>query len=88
VAYQAQPYARYMVASEENESNDGWPYDAVLRTLVDRAELPTADLAAHIVNAYIKSYLDRRHPEPVTQSAFERHGSRSWRSRWIGWPRR
>lgn len=71
VAYQARPYVRYIVASEESEPNDGWPYDAVLRKLVEEPDLTTADLAAHIVNAYIKSYVDRGYTGPVTQSAFD-----------------
>ena len=71
VAYQAQPYARYMVASEESEPNNGWPYDTVLRQLVDHPDLPTADLAAHMVNAYTKSYVDSGYAGAVTQSAFD-----------------
>ena len=71
VAYQARPYVRYIVASEENEPGDGWPYDAVLGPLVADPGLPTADLAAHIVEAYIKSYVDRRYSGPVTQAALD-----------------
>jgi hypothetical protein len=70
VAYQARTHARYMVASEESEPNDGWPYDAVLKALVDNPDQPTSDLATHIVEAYLRSYLDRRYTGPVTQSAF------------------
>jgi len=69
VAYQARPYVQYIVASEESEPNDGWPYDAVLSKLVARPKLATADLAKHIVSAYIKSYVDRGYSGPVTQSA-------------------
>ncbi len=71
VAYQARPFARTMVASEENEPNDGWPYDAVLRQLVAHPEMTTPDLAAHIVDAYIASYVDRGYTGAVTQSAFD-----------------
>ncbi len=71
VAYQAQPYARYMVASEENEPNQGWPYDAVLGELTANPDAPTEVLAAHIVEAYLRSYLDRGYTNPVTQSAFD-----------------
>ncbi len=69
VAYQIKPFVRYMVASEEIEPNNGWPYDLVLREFVDHADLPIADLATHIVNVYVKSYVDRRYPRPVTQAA-------------------
>ncbi len=71
VAYQAQPYVRTIVASEESEPNDGWPYEAVLRPLADNPDLPTADFAAHIVNAYIKSYVDQGYPGAVTQAALD-----------------
>ena len=69
VAYQAQETVRYIVASEENEPNDGWPYDAVLRKLVEDPNVSTPDLAANIVSAYTKSYVDRDYVGPVTQSA-------------------
>ena len=69
VAYQTQKYTKYIVASEENEPNDGWPYDAVLKSLVETPDLETSELATHIVNAYIKSYVDRNYSGPVTQSA-------------------
>ncbi len=71
VAYQARPYVKYIVASEENEPNDGWPYDAVLSKLVEEPDLTTPDLAAHIVDAYVKSYVDRGYTGPVTQSALD-----------------
>ena len=71
VAYQARPYVRYVVASEENEPGDGWPYDAVLGRLVETPDLATPDLAAHIVDVYIKSYVDRNHTGPVTQAALD-----------------
>lgn len=69
VAYQVRPYAQYMVASEELEPGDGWPYDAVLGELVVGPNMATADLAAHIVKAYVKSYVDENYPDPITQSA-------------------
>jgi hypothetical protein len=71
VAYEARDFARYIVASEESEPNDGWPYTAVLSKLAENPDLPTPDLAAHIVSAYIKSYVDRGYSGPVTQSAFD-----------------
>jgi hypothetical protein len=71
VAYQARPYVRYVVASEENEPGDGWPYDAVLGKLVAAPDLATPDLAAHIVDAYIKSYVGRHYSGPVTQAALD-----------------
>jgi hypothetical protein len=71
VAYQARPYVRYLVASEESEPGDGWPYDAILRKLVGRPKLPTSELAKHIVNTYIQSYVDRDYQGRITQSALD-----------------
>jgi Clostripain family len=71
VAYQARPYVRYIAASEELEPNDGWPYDVVLRQIVDNPDLPTGELAAHIVKSYVKSYVKRDYPDPVTQAALD-----------------
>ena len=71
VAYQARPYVKCAVASEESEPNEGWPYTAILRRLVDTPNLATADFASHIVAAYIKSYVDMKYKDPVTQSAFD-----------------
>lgn len=69
VAYQVQSYARYMVASEENEPNNGWPYDTVMNALVANPDQPTPELAAHIVHSYTKFYIDRNYSGSVTQSA-------------------
>ena len=71
VAYQVRPYAKFMVASEELEPNDGWPYDAVLAELIANPDLPTADLAALIVRAYVDSYVADDYPDPVTLAALD-----------------
>jgi hypothetical protein len=71
VAYQARPFVRYIVASEENEPNNGWPYDRVLRYLVEHPDAETADLAKHIVREYVDSYTEIAYSGPVTQSALD-----------------
>jgi hypothetical protein len=71
VAYQAQEYVKYIVASEENEPNDGWPYDVVLGYLAANPDAATADFAAHIVKAYVRSYTERHYSGPVTQAALD-----------------
>jgi hypothetical protein len=55
----------------ESEPNQGWPYDTVLRNLVDNPDISTADLAKHIVQAYIKYYKDAGSGEDVTQAALD-----------------
>jgi len=69
VAYQARDYVNYIVASEENEPFDGWPYTAVLQKLVADPDISAADLGAHIVDAYIQSYAHT--DETVTQAAMD-----------------
>ncbi len=71
VAYQAQPYVNYIVASEESEPNEGWPYETVLPRLVGDPGLATADLASHIVHAYVQSYVDMGYSGDVTQAALD-----------------
>jgi hypothetical protein len=71
VAYQVRPHVRYIVASEELEPNEGWPYDRVLQLLIDEPDVPTPELASHIVSAYVKSYRDRNYTSPVTQAALD-----------------
>lgn len=71
VAYQTQSYARYLVASEESEPSDGWPYDRVLRRVVESPHLPAADLVGYIVSDYVKSYAGRKYSGPVTLSALD-----------------
>jgi hypothetical protein len=71
VAFQVQPYVKYMVASEESEPNDGWPYERVLRHLVEDPDLTTAQAAEHIVRDYIRSYIDRGYQGDVTQTALD-----------------
>ena len=71
VAYQAQPYVNYVVASEESEPNEGWPYETVLSKLVADPGLATPDLASHIVHAYVQSYIDMAYSGDVTQAALD-----------------
>lgn len=69
VAYQAQPYVKYIVASEESEPAEGWPYSDVLEKLVAAPSMATAELAKQIVDSYIKSY--QSYSGDVTQAALD-----------------
>lgn len=68
VAYQLRDHVRYLVASEENEPGDGWPYDRILRRLVADPGMPTADFASGIVADYIDWYSAG---DIVTQTAMD-----------------
>jgi len=67
VAYQIKDYADIMVASEENEPGDGWPYDTILAQLVANPTMSSIQLATDIVDKYIYSYPYGN----VTQSAID-----------------
>ncbi len=67
VAYQIKDYADILVASEENEPGDGWPYDTILGELVGNPLISSEQLAVDIVDKYIFSYPYGN----VTQSAID-----------------
>ncbi|MBU4313249.1 MAG: hypothetical protein KJ821_00420, partial [Actinobacteria bacterium] len=67
VAYQIKDYADILVASEENEPGDGWPYDTILSQLVVNPTASPEQLATDIVDKYIYSYPYN----DVTQSAID-----------------
>jgi hypothetical protein len=70
VAYQAEPYVKYVVASEESEPNEGWPYTAILDILNKNPEILTPKFCCEIVKVYTKTYKEW-HQSDVTQSAFD-----------------
>ena len=67
VAYQIKDYADILVASEESEPFDGWPYDTVLGELAGNPLISSEQFAADIVDKYIFSYPYNN----VTQSAID-----------------
>lgn len=68
VAYQLRDHVRYLVASEENEPGEGWPYHHILRRLVGDPTMETAGFASGIVADYISWY---RRGGIVTQTAMD-----------------
>lgn len=71
VAYQLRKQARFLVASEENEPNQGWPYDRILAALTADPTMETADLARRIVENYLAYYAESGHKGDVTQAALD-----------------
>jgi len=67
VAYQIKDYADILVASEESEPFDGWPYDTILGELAGNPLMSSGQLAVDIVDKYIFSYPYGN----VTQSAID-----------------
>jgi hypothetical protein len=68
VAYQAEPYVKYIVSSEESEPNEGWPYSAVLDLLTRNPNISTSEFCCEIVETYTKIYQEWGQSD-VTQSA-------------------
>ena len=68
VAYQIKDYADILVASEETEPFDGWPYDTILEQLVSNPTMAPNQLATNIVDSYILSYTAS---DNVTQSSVD-----------------
>jgi hypothetical protein len=67
IAYEMKDTATVMVGSEETEPGDGWPYAAILKTLVAKPSMSPADLSRLVVSEYGK-YFSKAHT-PGTQSA-------------------
>ena len=57
VGYELAPYARFLVASEGDVSNHGWPYRQILGAI---REMRPADAANEIVRQFARFYFDYR----------------------------
>ena len=55
-AYELKDYADVMVASEETEPGDGWPYDTILTALTQDPGMTAQELGQTIVEKYIAYY--------------------------------
>ncbi len=71
VQYQVRQYAQYMVASQEVEPMDGWPYSPIVGKLNENPAMTPKELAAWIVDAYAESYTSGSRSKDVTQSAID-----------------
>jgi len=72
IAYQIRNSPRIIVASEETEPGDGWPYDDILTHLAEFPQMAPEGLASIIVQDYVASYRNGSQgtSEGVTLSAF------------------
>lgn len=72
ITYQIRNGPKIIVASEENEPGNGWPYDDILIHLVDSPQMPPENFASIIVQDYVTSYQngDQGNSDDVTLSAF------------------
>jgi hypothetical protein len=56
VGYQIRGSAAYTVGSQEEEPNDGWPYDRILTALAKNPAMSPAELSRVTVTQYLASY--------------------------------
>jgi hypothetical protein len=56
VGYQVKGAAAYTVGSQEEEPNNGWPYDRILTALAKTPAMSPADLSKVAVTQYLASY--------------------------------
>jgi hypothetical protein len=56
VAYQIRDTVSVTCGSEEEEPNEGWPYDTILKALAAKPSMAARELASIIVRKYIASY--------------------------------
>jgi hypothetical protein len=71
VAYQLRNHVRYIVASEETQPGEGWPYDRILGRLVADPGIATPVFAGSIVTDYIAWYTEDYFGDMVTQTAMD-----------------
>ncbi|HPN83197.1 MAG TPA: clostripain-related cysteine peptidase [Spirochaetota bacterium] len=69
VAWQLRDSVDYIVGSEIEEPNDGWPYTDILTWLTKTPKKDAATVARTVVSRYIRSYKEM--DETVTQSALD-----------------
>ena len=67
LAYEMRDNAGVIVASQQLEPGDGWPYNKVAGAIAANPAITARELAARIVREYVASYTD----DSVTQSAVD-----------------
>jgi hypothetical protein len=70
-AYQLHDYVKYLVASQECELLDGWPYDMVLQMLNDNPNAHPRELVTHIVDSFDNYYQEYTERNTYTLSALD-----------------
>lgn len=56
VGYQVKTVAAYSIGSQEEEPNNGWPYDRILSALAKKPAMSPAELSKLAVTQYLASY--------------------------------
>ncbi len=70
-AHMLQPYARYMLASEEIEPSGGWDYDALISAVAKDSSISGGQLCEEIANAYFEKCKANEKDATATLSAID-----------------
>ncbi len=55
IMYQVKDYADYLISSENEEALDGWPYDKIIETIIEKPEMDCSQFSSCIVDSYLDS---------------------------------
>lgn len=66
-----EPYADYLIASEETEPSDGWYYTNWIKSLDDNTSIATVDLGKIIIDDYISNSIKSYSRVEATQSIID-----------------
>lgn len=71
VAREVTPFARFMVASEENEPETGWSYSPLVKALATHPDIDGAALGRTVAESYQQSFTDADEGAGVTMSVVD-----------------
>lgn len=66
-----EPYADYLIGSEETEPADGWNYKYWISTLDSNTSIPTIELAKQIIDDYVDTNAKENRGAEITQSIID-----------------
>ena len=70
-AYQLSDYTEHLLASQECEMVDGWPYDMVFQIINDTPNASTKEIVAHIIDTYKHYYEEHTEHNTYTLSTLD-----------------
>ncbi len=70
-AFMLEPYADYLIASEETEPGTGWYYTDWLTALANDPSMPTLDMAVNIIDDYVEVTHEEQSRPDCTLSVIE-----------------
>ena len=67
-ALAVEPYADYMIASEESESSEGWSYEPLVNKMVENPDIDVVTLGKTIIDGFLASNIENGSDEVATLS--------------------